>query len=347
MDVKEVGQKLGVAYVLEGSVRKAGGRVRITAQLIEVETGGHIWAERYDRDLHDIFDVQDEVTEALVSIVAGRLANPSVGRSKRQHPESMTAYELVLRGKEHFQRNTKVENVLARDLFQKAIDLDSDYALAHVWLGWTHCYDFELGWTRDSDKSAALALSCTKRAVELDNSDGWGQAGLSYCYMYARQFDLGEMHIEQASKLNPNDADILSLKGLFLSYLGRPTEGVASLEMARLRNPFGLDWYLWCLGIARYTSAEHTEAVAAWRATPNTPTEVLACLAASYAQLGQTDDAHRSLATFLERSQEELADYPGDDGAAWRDYWFKSFPYKNPDDLEQLLDGLRKAGLPV
>jgi adenylate cyclase len=347
VDVKEIGRQLGVAHVLEGSVRRAGNRVRITAQLIDALTGNHVWAERYDRELRDVFDVQDEVTQAIVSIIAGRLGNPGAGGSKRRHPENMNAYELVLRGKEHFQFNTRQENLKARELFERAIELDPHYAQAYTWLGWTHFYDYELGWSRDSERSSRLGYSCAKRAVELDASDAWAQSGVSYSYMYNRQFDLGEVHIDRAIRLNPNDADILSLRGLFLSYLGRPEEGMESLEMALRRNPFGMDWYLWCLGIAQSTAAKHDKAVRAWREMSNTPTEVFACLAASYAHLGQMDAARRNLATFLERSRDELADFPGDDVAGWRSYWFKSFPYRDPENLEQLVDGLRKAGLPI
>ena len=345
--IQDVGHELGVRYVVEGSVRKAGNRVRITAQLIDSTSENHIWAERYDRELEDIFAVQDEVTQAIVSTVAGRLASAGPVLSKRKHPKNLTAYELVLRAREHFQRNTKLENSLARDLFQQATELDPEYALAHVWLGWTHFYDYELGWGADPEESSRLGLSCVRRGIELDSTDAWAQAGLAYSYTYSRKFDLGEAHIEKATKLNPNDADILALKGLFLSFLGRHEEGVESLEMAHLRNPFGLDWYLWCLGIALYSSGRHDEAVAAWSEMPNTPTEIFACLAAGYAQLGQFKDARKCLADYLERSQVELADFPGEDREGWRRYWFKSFPYKNTKDLDHLLDGLRKAGLPV
>jgi len=347
VDIKDIGRKLGVAHVLEGSVRRSGQRVRVTAQLIDTVTGNHIWAERYDRELRDVFDVQDEVTQTLVSIIAGRLGNPVPAQLRRSHPDNMTAYELVLRGKGHFQHNTKPDNERARELFQRAIDSDPDYAQAHVWLAWTHFFDYELGFSADPDETSALGFLHAKRAVDLDGTDAWAQAGLSYSYMYRRQFDLGETHIDRAIALNPNDADILSLRGLFLSYLGRPDEGMASLEMALRRNPFGMDWYLWCLGIAQYTVASYDKAIGAWRGMSNLPTEVYACLGAAYAQLGQMDNARKYLAGFLERGREEIADFPGDDAAGWQRYWYKSFPYKDPENLDRLIDDLRKAGLTI
>jgi tetratricopeptide (TPR) repeat protein len=253
----------------------------------------------------------------------------------------------VLRGKEHFQRNSKPENVLAREHYLKAIELAPEYGLAYTWLGWTHFYDYELGWSDDPSKSSTLGLSSVRRAAELDPLDAWAQAGLAYSYTYSRQYDFAEMHIEKALKLNSNDADILALKGLTLTLLGRLADGIEALEMARLRNPFALDWYLWCLGVALYTSGKYERAIAAWREMPNTPTEVFACLAASYAQIGQLDDAQKCLAEFHQRSQKELANYPQEDREEWQRYWFQSFPYKNAEHLDHLLDGLRKAGLPV
>ena len=170
---------------------------------------------------------------------------------------------------------------------------------------------------------------------------------MAYGYTYSRQYDLGEVCIEKALQINPNDADILALKGLILTFLERLDEGVEVLEMARIRNPFALDWYLWCLGIALYTSGKYERSIMALREMPNTPTEVFANLAASYAQLGKLDDARKCLVEFQQRSQQELANYPHDDPERWQQYWFKSFPYRNAKHLDHLLDGLRKAGLPI
>jgi adenylate cyclase len=347
VNIREIAHQLGVAYVVEGSVRKAGNRVRITAQLIEAEQGNHVWAERYDRGLEDIFAVQDEVTRSIVSILAGRVADVETSRAKRKPTENMTAYDFLLRGKEHFERATKTESALARRLFQKAIELDPDYAQAHVFLAWTHFYDFELGWSDDPDESYALGLSCAQHAVEIDNTDAWAHAALAYSYVYGKQHDLCRTHIERACTLNPNDADILSLKGLFLAYLGNPAEGVESSEVARRLNPSAPEWYLWCFGIALYSASRYEDAVAVWRQMAIPPTEIFACLAAGYAQLGQLDEAQSCLAEYHERAGKELPKDPGDDRKGWQTYWFNSFPYRNAADLDRLLDGLRKAGLPV
>jgi adenylate cyclase len=347
VNIREIAHQLGVAYVVEGSVRKAGNRVRITAQLIEVEQGNHVWAERYDRDLEDIFTVQDEVSQSIVSTLVGRLEGIDIDRAKRKRTENMTAYDFLLRGKEHFERSTKTESALARPLFQKAIELDPEYAQRHVWLAWTHFYDFELGWSDDPDESYALGLACAQHAVEVDNTDARAHAAVAYSYAYGSQHDLCQTHIERACKLNPNDADILALKGLFLAYLGNPAEGVKSAEAARRLNPLAPEWYLWCFGIALYTASRYEDAVAAWRQMANPPTEIFACLAAGYAQLDQLDEAQACLVEFHKRASKELPNYPGDDRAGWQTYWFNSFPYKHAADQRRLLDGLRKAGLPV
>jgi TolB-like protein len=347
VNIREIARDLGVAYVVEGSVRIAANRVRITAQLIEAEKGNHVWAERYDRDMEDIFAVQDEVTRSIVSTLVGRLKGADVDRAKLKRTENMTAYDFFLRGKEQIEFGTKAEIGLARQNFERAVELDHGYSQAHAWLAWTHFYDFELGFSDDPDESYALGLSCAHRAVEIDNADAWAHAGLAYGYAYGRQFDLCEVHIERASTLNPNDADLYSLKGLFLAYLGNTAAGIESSEVARRLNPFAPEWYLWCFGIVLYTASRYEDAVAVWRQMASPPTEIFACLAAGYAQLGQLEEGQSCLVEFHERASKELPNYPGDDRAGWRTYWFNSFPYKNAADLDRLLDGLRKAGLPV
>jgi tetratricopeptide (TPR) repeat protein len=150
-----------------------------------------------------------------------------------------------------------------------------------------------------------------------------------------------------ARRLNPNDADILGLCGMFLAFMGRAEEGLELLEYAYRRNPFALGWYLWNEGITHYTLRDYKKAIVAWRGMAEPPTEIFASLSAAYAQLGAREDAENYMAQYLERARAEFADFPGDDADKWRAFWSRSYPYKNPDDLEHLLDGLRKAGLCV
>ncbi len=172
VDVKEVGQKLGVQYVVEGSVRKAANRVRITAQLVDTETGHHLWAERYDRELEDIFAVQDEITQTIVSILPGRLEDAGRERAQRKLTANMTAYDFVLLGMERLRRLTRETNIEARDLFQKAVELDPQFARAHANLAWTHVAEVFMVdlW---SEKPLEKALESIETALALDDDDSW------------------------------------------------------------------------------------------------------------------------------------------------------------------------------
>jgi TolB-like protein len=172
VDVREVGQRLGVQYVIEGSVRKGTNRVRVTAQLADADTGHHLWAERYDRELEDIFAVQDEITQTIVSILPGRLEDAGRARAQRKRTANMTAYDLVLLGMEQFRLLTRDSNHEARELFRKAVELDPQYARAHANLAWTHVADvFMLD--RWSGKALELALKGIETALDLDDDDSW------------------------------------------------------------------------------------------------------------------------------------------------------------------------------
>ncbi|MDX1575730.1 MAG: hypothetical protein R3285_06030, partial [Kiloniellales bacterium] len=327
--------------------RRAGNRVRVTAQMVEAATGNHIWAERYDRDLEDIFAVQDEAVRAIVAALGPRITSAELDHARRKPPENLRAYDYVLRGNDVFQRNTKEDCLAAQKSLDTAIELDPTYATAYAWLALTHYYGFELGWSGQPEASLATGLACARKAVELDPSNSIGHHFMGYGLIYSRQFDAGWSHMERARELNPNDADTLALMGLFHAYLGRPEEGIRSIEEAWRLNPLETEWYRWNQAIVLYSAHRYDESVTAFLRLINPANEALACLAACHAQLGDEAAARALMRDFRTRAKEELANYPGDDGQGWRRYWSNSFPYRDPADLEHLLDGLRKAGLPV
>jgi TolB-like protein len=345
--VQNIGRELGVAYVIEGSVRKAGNRVRVTGQMVEAATGNHVWAERYDRDLEDIFVVQDEAVRAIVAAVAPRITSAQLDHARRKTPENLTAYDYFLRGADIFQRNTKEDCLTAQKMLEKAIKLDPNYATAHAQLAVAHYYGFEFGWSAAPSESLAKGLAFARRAVELDPMNSYGHLFLAYGQFYSRQYDTGWAHVERAEALNPNDADTLALQGLFLAYLGRPDDGIHSIERAWRLNPLESEWYGWNQAIALYQARRYQESVTAYQQLLNPGNEALACMAAGYAQLGNTTKARSLMDEFRTRANDELANCPGDDPKGWQTYWSNSFPFKNSADLDHLLDGLRKAGLPV
>jgi tetratricopeptide (TPR) repeat protein len=345
VDVREAAKELGVVHIVEGSVRRSGNRIRIAVQLAEAESGKQIWSERYDRELEDVFAVQDEVARSIVATVARRLRMEGEVRVQRKHPESLQAYEYLLRAREPFSLYTPEANATARTLYEKALALDPTYAQALAYLAITHLYDKEFSWTPPEARSLEKGLELAIRAIDLDGSDSKTHTALGYAYMHDHQFDRAEFHYDRALALNPNDAEALGTKGLLLVVRRRHPEAVELITNARQLNPLVPDWDYWNLGISYYTVRDYEEAAALLGRMANRPTEVYASLAACYAQLGRVKEARALMAEFHRRAKRDIPRYPGHDRKAWRTYWYNSFSYENAEDLEHLLEGLEKAGL--
>jgi len=227
-NVGKIGQKLGVAYVVEGSVRKAGNRVRVTVQLVEAASGNHLWAERYDRDLEDIFAVQDELVREVAAAVPGQLHAAEVQRARRRPVENLTAYDYVLRGDWLLDQDMGAREALA--LFEKAIEIDPQCARAYVELAGYHAYSvFAHG--ASIDESAQLARSLAEKALEIDPADPSVQATVAHAYIMVGEHDLARRHIERAIKLNPNDYRVMIYAALVLAYLGDHGEGLNWIRM--------------------------------------------------------------------------------------------------------------------
>src|SRR5262245_3015352 len=210
MDVRHVAQELGVRYILEGSARRAASRIRINAQLIDArEGGGHLWAERFDRDLADVFAVQDEVVARIVEALLGKLAVSKV--PERKPPKSVEAYDLCVRGRFLWQRSTPEEGREARRLFERAIALDPDYAEAHALLAWTHWIGW-VNWFEPKEPHRRLALEIARRAVALDPNDPQAHMVLSLVLQYEHAYEESAAHIETALRLDPNHADTYAMR---------------------------------------------------------------------------------------------------------------------------------------
>ena len=334
--VEEVGQELGVKYVLEGSVRKARNRVRITAKLVDTTTGGHLWAERYDRDLRDIFALQDEVTQKIVTALVVKLTEDEQERLVRKGTDNLEAYDYALRGMDYFFRFTKEANGQARQMFEKAIDLDPKYALAHTWLGWTHWLDYSFGWSQDP-QSLEGAFELAQRAISLDDSVSEAHALLGKVHLWKRHHDLAIAELEKTLSLNRNYADGLTGLGEALYFAGRPEEAIGLVKKAMRLNPKYPVWYLLNLGHAYFLTGRYEEAITTLKRVINRnpnfwPAYIY--LAASYVELGQDEKAR------IEAS-EVLRINPNFSLEAGR----QRLPYKDKAVLEHLFDILRKAGL--
>ncbi|PBC04619.1 adenylate/guanylate cyclase domain-containing protein [Mesorhizobium sp. WSM3860] len=335
--VQEVGSKLGVRHVLEGSVRKSGNRVRITAQLIDATSGGHLWAERFDRDLTDIFAVQDDVTQQIVGALALNLTEGDRQRLAPEYARNTEAYDYFLRGRELWHRLTKETNVAARDLLQRAIELDPKFASAHAFLALTHGLDYLNRWSASPPESMAQAEEAATRAVTLDDSDPWAHWALAIVKLYTRRHDEAINEAEHAIALNPNFAEGHVILGEALHYSGRSEEALESYARGKSLNPYFPDVLLHFQALASFQLGRYEEAVdlLLQRLARNAVTDVSrALLAASYGHLGRFTEAREAWQEVLRVNPDYSLDYRR-----------KVLPYKNPADFELVVDGLRKAGI--
>jgi TolB-like protein len=346
VDVIEVGRKLGVSYVVEGSVRKAGNRVRISAQLVEAETGNHLWAERYDRELEDIFAVQDEVVQTITSTIGGRVESAGRKRAERLSEESLLAYDHVLRGMADWFKNTKEDNRNARKHLEKAIDLDPLNAQAHRCFSEVLISDWMAHWVGDRTATLMAAYESAKTAVTLDDSSSEALATLGSIQVCRREYDDAQRNLERAIQLNPNDTQALDLYGYFLVAVGRVDEALNQLELSARINPFQTQWTDWVKGCAYFTARRYDDAVGTLRTIKNPENEVRGWLAASYAGAGRHDEARATLEEFLRVAEDEIEIFPGNTPGAWKHYWHGiAIQYQDEADFEHLYDALIKSGL--
>ena len=262
--IRDVAAELGVQYVVEGSVRKAGNRVRVTVQLIDAESDRHVWAERYDRDLEDIFTIQDEVTAAIVATLPGRVEAASHDRAKRKLTTNMAAYECVLAGKVLHHRSTREANLEAQRLLDRAIGLDPEYAHAHAWkacvLGqtWVH------GWTTDRAATWKQVVEQLQTALSLDDNDSDVHRTLAAVSITYGDHDKAAYHQERGLSLNPNYDLLVVQQGELLTWLGRPEEGIEWIQKAMRLNPYHPERFWNHLGRAYFVARRYAEAAEAF-----------------------------------------------------------------------------------
>jgi adenylate cyclase len=332
--IQEVGRDLGVRYVLEGSVRKAGGRVRITAQLIDAATGHHLWAERFDRELADIFAVQDEVTGRIVATLAGKLAESERRRARSGQTENLEAYDCVLRGRELWERFTPEDNRQARRLYEKAIALDPDYARAYASLAWTYLVEHSERWGNADDRPLERALELAREGVIVNPASHSNHLALGQVCLSKGLYEEALDALETAIELNPNDADGYAFLARALSFAGRPDEAIDLMDKAQRLNPAAPHWYAWNLGMACYLARRYDDAVSALRKGRPLGAMAYRWLAAAYGQLGRELEAQAAAEEYRKRTPDfSLASH------------LEVLPFQHAEDREHYAAGLRKAGL--
>jgi TolB-like protein len=338
VDVKQVSRELGVRYVLEGSVRRAGNMLRISAQLIDAVTGGHHWAERYDRELGDIFAVQDEITRSVAAAIEPHLLAAEGIRALSRSSADLGAWELVARAQTHVWRLTRPDYTAAIDALQRAVETHSDYAPARSLLGFCLVFAAHMGWI-DRDQGLLPGRQHALRAIALDDRDPWGHIALGYCAMMERRTEESIAALRRAVMLNPNSAAAHSHLSRGLAFSGQDREAIEHAEDAIRLSPLDPDMALFLGGIAaahyaagRYADAAHYATEAARLRPGFQGVQRMRC--ASLAQAGRIDEARSFLAT-LRREQPQLT-------IKWAR---ANVPYQTPQLVERYLEGMRKAGL--
>jgi adenylate cyclase len=337
----EVSKELGVRYVVEGSVRRAGDRLRITAQLIDATQDHHLWSERYDRPVQDIFALQDEIRQKIMLALRVKLTAEEHERFQRAPTNNLEAYDFFLRGQESVLRalyeKKKEANWQAQQLYENAIALDPRYAGAYAWLGWSYFLDWFYQWNKDRTQSLERAFELAQRAVALDDSLSMPHWVLGQVSLWKKQHEQALVEGERAIALDANDADSYVSLGNSLGFAGRPEDGIKLIQQAMRLNPHYSPRYLNLLGLAYHMAGRDEEALKhlerALSLEPNfLPARMT--LAACYVQLGRLDEARAEGAEVLRQSPNTTLEL-----------YRQNMPYKDPAALERDLVALRKAGL--
>ncbi|PWI49862.1 hypothetical protein B5K03_33840 [Rhizobium phaseoli] len=353
-DLREVGRLLGAGYIVEGSVRRAGNRVRITVQLVETVGGTHLWADRYDRAIEDIFATQEEIAQSIVAMVARRVIDNNELTSRRRRPEDMRAYDLFLQGNRLSDDFRPGAQERAEALFERAAQTDPSFARAHTGLAYIYlnrASDGDVGIPRDRDENRIKALCSAETAFALDPSDPRVQCTLGYICLTWRDFKRAEHHLDLAKTMNPNDATVLILWAWMQGSLGRSGLGLAAAEVAYRLNPLYPSWYNYYKSRLLFLSGRYNEAALLLEQrtfdTPDREPRDMAWRAASYAYLDRLGDAEKCAGVFLKAvSTRWSRDEAG--GAAEYVNWLVDVSYLSEErDVSRLRNGLRRAGLPA
>jgi adenylate cyclase len=334
--VQDVAREFGVDYVVEGSVRKSNDRVRVTVQLIDAAADRHVWAERYDRKLEDIFAIQDEVTAAIVCTLPGRVEAARHDQMKRKPTESMAAYECVLAAKVLHHRSTREDNAEAQRLLGRALALDPEYAHAHAWKACVLGQTWVNGWCDDKDAVFPQVVEELRIALSLDDNDSDVHRILAAVNVARDDLEKAAYHQQRALALNPNNDLIVVQQGELLTWLGRPEEGIEWILKAMRLNPYHPERYWSHLGRAYYTGRRYAKAVEAFSRIARPDPSHHAFLAAALMRLGDETAAAAHVGEVLRREpgfsvQHHLA----------------TLHYRQESDREHHREGLLKAGLPA
>ena len=337
VSIRDIGQQLGVGYVLEGSVRKSGDRIRVTAQLIDVKTDQHVWADRYDRKLKDVFAIQDEITMNIIIALQVELTEGDQARLRARGTYNLEAYLKLLQAIDYINRLTKESNILARQKYQEAVALEREYALAYAGIAFTYILEPWHGWSDSPAESLKLAMEYAQRSLALDESLSDAHVALGLVYLVMRQWDKAVEECELAVSLHPNSADNIVSLAIVFRTVGRVEEALALLDKAVRLNPMPPDRYLHEVGSCYRLMGWYDEAIAILKKILDGNPRYLNSrlnLITTYVMAGR-EDAARAEAAEVFRQKPDFS----------VERFLKDFPYKDHKVLDGLKECLLKAGL--
>jgi adenylate cyclase len=339
VDVRTIGHELGVQSVLEGSIRRSGNRVRITAQLIDATSGGHLWGDRYDRDLTDIFEVQDDVTHRIVDALKVTLSPAEKERLAEAKTSNLAAYDYLLRGRELMLGKEKNRQTFEQSIacFKKALEHDPDYSQAYACLGFAHIFDYQNRWSDDPDRSLLLVKQYARQAIEKDPNEPLARCVSAMAASFEKDLDRARSEIDVALSLNPNFALAHNLRGSNRIYSGRPLEAIPEIEHGMRLDPALSSQFLHFLGMAYLLAGKYEIAAAVLKQrivlVPRTDFS-RALLASALGHLGELEEARRVWRELKEINPKyAFVDHVG------------RLPFRRKEDVERIADGLRKTRL--
>jgi len=335
---KQIAQELGVKYILEGSVQTVGDRVRITAQLIDATTDYHMWSERYDRELSDIFTLQDEITMKLISAMEVNLTSGEQARLWEAGTTNIQAYDKHMHGNECFFRFNEKDNKQAQQFYKEAINIDRSYALPHAMLGYTHMFDLLYRWSKSPIESFEHAEKCAENALNLNDSLDLAHLILGWIFIFKRQHEEAIKEGERAIELNPNGAEAHAHFGYMLIYSDKTELGIKLLKRAFRLNPIPMPHYYSILATAYRIIEQYEKAIElSKKGLIGNPDQLVVylTLAASYMSLNRTEEAHKAVDEILRLNPNFSLEY-----------YAAILPYKRQETTDKFVEALRKAGLP-
>jgi TolB-like protein/DNA-binding SARP family transcriptional activator len=327
--------QLGVGYVAKGNIRRSGEQIRISAQLIDVTTGKTMWAEHMDRNFNDLFALEDEVSAKIASRLVSHIEDKSSTLAARKHPRDLTAFDCVIRGRHNAKSFDSEENKSGRQLLERAIQLDPEYARAYAYLAESLCIEADTDWCKSRREAIEKAVSYARKAIALDEFDSVAHEAMGQAYLYQKKFDLAGIHLDRAIDCNPNSYSAYCTKIWLLALTGRASEVTVCGSTALHLNPLAPDDCLFGMIIAYYTEGQYEDAIELLARIQEVNEFSESWRAACLAQLGREDEARLAAANAIEIGGDFIQN----------EDWLELWAFKNPDDLAHLVDGLNKSGV--